>query len=168
MGDHASAVRAVVEIPLKRMSNQELREIIQKRAGRTMLKFSADAIWTIVCLSRGLPYFTQTLSKYAAVHAIDDRRLEIANADVEASMGTFIEKSETSFREAYRVATQSNQDNYFQQSLLACALAHADDDGFFTANDLVEPYSALLKEKNGSHTLKNISAAFPQMKVVIY
>src|SRR6185312_2659673 len=51
------------------------------------------------------------------------------------------------FREAYREATRSNQDNNFQQSLLACALAHTDDEGFFTANDVVEPYSAIMKEK---------------------
>lgn len=147
MGDHASATRAIVEIPLGRMSHQELREIIDKRASRTVLRFSEDAVWTIICLSRGLPYFTQTLSKYAATLAIDDRRLEITNSDVESSLGKFIESSETIFKDSYRNATQSNQENYFQQSLLACALSETDDDGFFTANDLVEPYSALLKEK---------------------
>ena len=30
---------------------------------------------------------------------------------------------------------------------MACALAKTDDEGFFTANDVVEPYSAILKEK---------------------
>jgi Cdc6-like AAA superfamily ATPase len=147
IGDHASAGRAIVEIPLKRMSEYELKEIIQKRASRTVLSFSGDAVWTIICLSRGLPYFTQTLSKYAAMHAIEDRRLEVTTTDVEASMTMFIENSETSFKDAYRKATQSNQDNYFQQSLLACALSHTDESGFFTANDLVVPYSALLNEK---------------------
>jgi len=57
------------------MSEPELREIIQKRASRTVMTFSADAIWTIVILSRGLPYFTQTLSKFAALHAIDNQLL---------------------------------------------------------------------------------------------
>jgi len=27
------------------------------------------------------------------------------------------------------------------------SLAHTDDEGFFTANDVVEPYSAIMKEK---------------------
>jgi len=81
------------------------------------------------------------------LQAIAARRLEITNADVESSMGNFIENSETTFKDAYRQATRSNQDNYFQQSLLACALAKTDDDGFFTANDLVEPYSAIMKER---------------------
>lgn len=145
--DHASIGRALVQIPLNRMSEGELKEIIEKRASRTVMTFSGDAVWTIVILSRGLPYFTQTLSKYAALHAIEARRLVVTNEDVEASMDRFIEETETSFKDSYRDATRSNQDNFFQQSLLACALAKTDDEGFFTANDVVEPYSAIMKER---------------------
>jgi Cdc6-like AAA superfamily ATPase len=145
--DHKSIDRVIVEIPLSRMSDEELREIIQKRASRTVMTFSPDATWTIIVLSRGLPYFTQTLSKHAALHAIDNRRLEVINDDVEASMTKFIEDSQKSFKEAYRAAIRSNQDNFFEHSLLACALAKTDDDGFFTANDVVDPYSAIMKEK---------------------
>ncbi len=145
--DHASIGRAIVQIPLNRMSSSELKEIIQKRISRTVMEFTADAVWTIVSLSRGLPYFTQTLSKHAALHAITDRRTKITNDDVEASMAKFIEDAEKGFQESYRIATRSNQENFFEQSLLACALAKTDDEGFFTANDVVEPYSAILKEK---------------------
>ncbi len=145
--DHASIGRALVQVPLSRMSDAELKEIIQKRAGRTVMSFSGDATWTIVALSRGLPYFTQTLSKYAALHAIADRRVVVTNSDVEASMERFIEETEATFKEAYRTATRSNQDSFFQQSLLACALAETDDEGFFTANDVVEPYSAIMQGK---------------------
>ena len=145
--DHASIGRALVQVPLNRMSESELKEIIEKRASRTVMSFSGDAIWTIVVLSRGLPYFTQTLSKHAALHAIEGRRLVVTNEDVEASMDRFIEETSASFKDSYRDATRSNQDNFFQQSLLACALAKTDDEGFFTANDIVEPYSAIMRER---------------------
>ena len=145
--DHSSIDRALIQISLSRMSNAELREIIQKRASRTAMTFSGDAMWTIIVLSRGLPYFTQTLSKHAALQAISDRRVEITTLDVEASMAKFIADAEKSFQDQYRSATRSNQENYFQQSLLACALAKTDDEGFFTANDVVEPYSAIMREK---------------------
>lgn len=145
--DHASIDRAIVQIPLKRMSIDELKEIIFKRSSRTIMKFSTDAIWTIVILSRGLPYFTQTLSKYAAKHAITKKRTDVTNEDVEASMERFIDDEERKFKDAYRTATRSNQENFFQQSLLACALAKTDDEGFFTANDVVEPYSAIMRGK---------------------
>jgi hypothetical protein len=62
-------------------------------------------------------------------------------------MAKFIADAEKSFQDQYRAATRSNQENYFQQSLLACALAKTDDEGFFTANDVVEPYSAIMREK---------------------
>lgn len=145
--DHASVGRAIIQIPLSRMSEVELREIIHKRATRTVMTFSGDAIWTIVVLSRGLPYFTQTLSKHAALQAIENQKIVVSVEDVEASMGRFIEDTETSFRDAYRDATRSNQENYFQQSLLACALSQTDDEGYFTANDVVDPYSAIMKER---------------------
>jgi Cdc6-like AAA superfamily ATPase len=145
--DHSSIGRALVQVPLGRMSDSELKEIIQKRAARTVMKFSNDAMWTIITLSRGLPFFTQTLSKHAALHAIDERRLLVTNSDVEASMERFIEDTEVSFKDAYRTATRSNQANFFQQSLLACALAKTDDEGFFTANEVVEPYSAIMNER---------------------
>ncbi|MBU6463892.1 MAG: AAA family ATPase [Bradyrhizobium sp.] len=147
IADHASIDRAIIQIPLNRMSDNELKEIIQKRANRTVMTFSGDATWTIIALSRGLPYFTQTLSKFAALHAIDNQRIEVTNEDVEASMARFIEGSEKSFKEAYRDAIRSNQDNNFEHSLLACALAKPDEEGFFTANDVVDPYSAIMKEK---------------------
>ena len=145
--DHSSLDRALVQIPLGRMSHSELREIIDKRASRTPLNFTGDPAWTIVILSRGLPYFTQTLAKYAALHAIRDRRISVTNDDVEHSMGDFISKSQELFRVSYRTATRSNQDNFFEQSLLACVLAKTDDEGFFSANDVVDPYSAIMKER---------------------
>lgn len=145
--DHNSLDRALVQIPLERMKPNELREIIEKRTKRTPIKFTEDAIWTVVILSRGLPYFTQTLAKHSAIHAVRNHRLEVTNQDVEASLDSLIEDIETSFKDAYRMATRSNQENNFQESLLACALANPDDEGFFTANDVVEPFSSIMKEK---------------------
>lgn len=145
--DHASINRPLVQIPLSRMDDRELKEIITSRASRTVMQFDPDAMWTIITLSRGLPFFTQTLSKHAALVAIENRRLTVTNDDVEASMERFIKDTEASFKDEYRAATRSNQANFFQESLLACALAESDEDGFFTANDVVEPYSAIVKEK---------------------
>jgi hypothetical protein len=62
-------------------------------------------------------------------------------------MAKFLEDAEKSFKDAYHDAIRSNQDNFFEHSLLACALATTNDEGFFTANDVVEPYSAIIKEK---------------------
>jgi Cdc6-like AAA superfamily ATPase len=145
--DHASIGRAIVDVPLSRMSESELKEIIHQRAKQTPMSFTNDALWTIVILSRGLPFFTQTLSKISALHAIENRRLTIGNQDVEVAMKRFIDDTAVSFRDAYRAATRTNQQNNLQESLLACALARCDDEGFFKATDVVEPLSAIMKDK---------------------
>jgi hypothetical protein len=62
-------------------------------------------------------------------------------------MERVIEDTQKSFKEAYTDAIRSNQDNFFEHSLLACALAKTDEEGFFTANDVVQPYSAIMKKK---------------------
>jgi len=130
------------------MSDSELREIITKRTDRTAIKFDKDAIWTVITLSMGLPYFTQTLSKFAALNAVRERRIEVHNDDVMAAIDDFIADNEVTFVDAYRVATRSNQVNFFKESLLACALAAAkSDDGFFTANDVLEPYAAITQSR---------------------
>ena len=108
--DHASIGRALVDVPLNRMSEKELKEIIYQRAKQTPMSFSNDAIWSIVILSRGLPFFTQTLSKLAALNAIGNRRINIDNNDVEAAMKRFIEDTAVSFRDANRAATRTNQE----------------------------------------------------------
>ncbi|MDX2257466.1 MAG: ATP-binding protein [Hyphomicrobiaceae bacterium] len=145
--DHSSLDRTLVQISLNRMSHAELVEIIDKRASRTAITFSGDAKWTIILLSRGLPYFTQTLAKHAAFSAIRAKRLSVESFDVDQAMTAFIADSKEAFKKAYRDATRSNQDNNFEQSLLACALARTDDEGFFTANDVVEPFSAIMRDK---------------------
>ena len=140
------------------MNDTELKEIIDKRIGRTPMKFDGDATWTIVTLSRGLPYFTQTLAKFSALQAISEKRLIVNASDVETSMDGFIEEVEVTFRDAYRDATRSNQTNYFRQSLLACALADTDDEGWFSANDVLGPYSAIMKAKKTiSHYEKHLA-----------
>lgn len=157
--DHESIRRALAQIKLQRMNNRELNDVIDKRLAKTPLKISGDARWTVVTLSRGLPYFTQMLSKYAALNAVDEKRISIGIKDVELAMEKFIAESEQSFRTAYRKATQSNQaDNFFAQVLLACAIARTDDDGFFAANDVVEPYSAILgKKRRHAHFQRHLT-----------
>lgn len=157
--DHQSIVRALSQIKLERMSDAELNDVIDTRITKTPLRFSGDARWTIVKLSRGLPYFTQVLSKFAALNAVDERRLLIDVKDVDVAMGKFIEESEHTFKTAYRLATESNQkENFFAQVLLACALAQPDESGFFTPTDVIDPYSAIIgKRKRHAHFQRHLT-----------
>lgn len=146
--DHESIDRAITQIRLNRMSDAELNGVIDKRLARTPVKISGDARWTIVTLSRGLPYFTQMLGKYAAINAVRSRRLSVSVDDVDEAMGQFIQDAEHKLEEAYRGATESNQkDALFREVLLACALAKSDQTGFFTPTDVIDPLISIVGAK---------------------
>lgn len=148
IADHESIDRALTQIKLIRMSDGELNEVINTRLSKTPMKLSGDARWTIVTLSRGLPYFTQMLGKHAATHAARSKKLNISVSDVERSMELFIKDSEQKLQSAYILATDSNQkESLFREVLLACALAKTGDEGFFTPSDVIDPLAAILGKK---------------------
>lgn len=159
IADHESIDRALTQIKLNRMSDAELKELIEKRLSKTPMRISGDACWTIIKLSRGLPYFTQMLGKYSAMRAAQSQKLTISVQHVEQAMDDFILDSEQKLQEAYRKATDSNQtDNLFRQVLLACALAQTDHSGFFSPTDVIEPLAAIVgQRKTHAHFQRHLS-----------
>jgi len=143
--DHQSITRALVQIKLERMEERELNEVIDTRLKKTPMEISGDARWTIVSMSRGLPYFTHMLTKYAAISSINSHSLNIDTPHVESAMDRFILESDQTFIDNYELATASPQaDNLFKQVLLGCALAKSDSSGFFTPTSVIEPLRGIL------------------------
>jgi Cdc6-like AAA superfamily ATPase len=161
--DHMSIPRAIVQIPLDRMSDSELNEVIDTRLNNTVMKIEGDARWTIIRLSKGLPYFTQTLCKHAAIISIEKKEGTISYASVRQAINRFIDESEQTFIEAYETAISSPQgDALFKQVLLACARCEPDSRGFFTPTDVITPFSQIMGARKthahfASHLNKFIS-----------
>ncbi len=125
--DHKSLTRALTEIKMERMTAHELNEVLDKRLRRTPVDIIGDARWTIVTLSRGMPYYVQMLGKYASLNTVRRKKLRIETQDVEAAMDRLIVDSGQSFQDDYKQATQSNQtDNLFKQvhSSKCCSAVH--------------------------------------------
>ena len=142
---HESLRRCFEQVPMPRMSNEEMKEIINKRIPRLGMKIDADALWKIVTLSRGLPSYVHLLGLYAVQDAIEKRRLVITEGNVDAAIKRALEKSQESVRTDYAAAVHTNRkDTLFREVLLACALAKTDDRGFFTPNSVVEPLTSIL------------------------
>ena len=146
--DHKSLKRALTEVKMERMKTPELNEVLDKRLRLTPLKIVPDARWTIVTLSRGMPYYVQMLGKYSSMHTTQSHKLKIDVANVEAAMDRLIEDSGQSFQDDYKEAVYSNQsDNLFKEVLLGCALAQTDESGFFTPTNVIEPLNSILHER---------------------
>jgi hypothetical protein len=143
------------------MSPEELAEVLDKRYGQLGMAITADAKWKIIVLSRGLPTYTHRLGKHAAFRAVDLRKLKIDEADVDFAIDEMLQGSLQSLREKYDEATASNQPgNLFRQVLLACALARADDNGYFKPAAIAEPLSGLVGRQMTIANYQNHLTAF--------
>jgi Cdc6-like AAA superfamily ATPase len=143
--EHGSIARCTEQVLMPRMSREELGDIIDKRLVQLGMTIEADARWKIVILARGLPTYVHRLGKHSALRAVGDLRRQITEDDVDASIDEILRGSLQSLRDAYEGATSSNQPgNLFKEILLACALAKADDAGYFAPAAVREPLEKIL------------------------
>src|SRR6266446_4941125 len=145
IAEHASVERALVQIPMPRMSKGELFEIINTGLKRVGMTIADDAKVRIASLSQGLPHFTHMLSLHAAQHAVDNDRLNVNMDDVRAAIKRSLKHAQQSVVSAYdRAVASANKNNLYRQVLLACALADTDERGFFYAGAVRKPMSDIM------------------------
>jgi Cdc6-like AAA superfamily ATPase len=144
--EHASIGRPLVEIPMPRMSDDEIDELISKRVARLGMTMTASVLPQIVKYSQGLPHYAHLMGLYACQEAARGRTRSIGPRHLQESIKNCIAKAQQSIRDAYHRATSSpRSDNLFKEVLLACSLAKTDDLGFFAATDVVEPMNQIMK-----------------------
>jgi len=145
IGDHQSIERALVQVPMPRMTVEELAEIIDKGIAELGMTITASARSRIARLSEGLPHYTHLLALHACQRAIGDDRNEVTDTDVDSAIKNAVDKAQHSIKSAYQRATRSvRRDNLFGQVLLACALAPKDELGFFTTAAVRAPMSRIM------------------------
>lgn len=145
IGDHRSVQRNLTQVPMQRMSPDELREIIDKGLAVVELRISDEARSRIARLSEGLPFYTHLLALHAGQRAVMDDRDAIAFEDVEAAIEAAANKAQHSIRTDYQKATRSPRaDSHFEPVLLACALAPKDELGYFSPSAVREPLSRIM------------------------
>jgi hypothetical protein len=111
------------------------------------MTFEPDAKWKIINLSKGLPAFGHALGRGSVVAAIDSRRLQVKEADVDVAIEELLTSSQHTLKADYEMATHSNQERArYRQILTACALARSDESGYFTPKQVQQPLAAILKK----------------------
>jgi hypothetical protein len=146
IGEHASIVRNLVQIQMPRMSQGELRQIIDKGCAHSHLKAAPRAVAEITSLSEGLPHYTHLLALNAAKRAVMDDRTEITEGDVSAAMPSAVAKH--TLQSDYLKATRSPRPvHLFREVLLACAFAHKNQLGYFTQSDVRDPLEIIAKRR---------------------
>lgn len=145
--EHKSIERALVQVPMPRMSRPEVTQIIEKGLEAVGMTIAPGAKEWIADLSQGLPHYTHSLGLYSAIRAVDNDRMDITAEDVAEATKKIVTTPHT-ILSAYHKATSSPQkQNIYEQVLLACGLAKKDELGYFPAAAVSKPLSVIMKKK---------------------
>ena len=148
IAEHHSVERALVQVRMPRMSREELEQIVSAGVAAVDMTIEAEANRCIATLSQGLPHYTHLLGLHSARQAIDSGVEEVSCLHVDTAIRKAIEGSQQTLMRAYHKATTSpRSDNLYSQVLLACALAEADQLGYFAAADVREPMSKIMGKR---------------------
>lgn len=135
--DHQSISRALVQVQMPRMSEQEIIDIINNGLSTLGMTIKKDALKQIALLSQGFPYYTHLIGMHATRDALDNKTLEVDGTNVEAAIKKSIKDAQQSIISAHHLAIKSaHKDTIFADVLLACALTKSDLMGTFSAQDI--------------------------------
>jgi len=142
VGEHESIQRAIQEVLMPRMTEQDMRDIVRVGAKAVGIEFAPGAEDAIVRLAEGLPHFVHLLAGGAAEACIQDDREKVSVRDVRRAAEIAVQ-SHLLMRE-YQTAIQSGRKNLFAEVLTACALAKKNDLGQFTAKAVETPLTDIM------------------------
>lgn len=142
---HESITRSLIQVRMPRMSTEELKQLILTRYKRCGITTDADAVWKIIFLSRGLPYYAHLLGMNSARYAIDNKKLSVTHQDVDRALTRSIGELDQSIKEKYMTAirSQKGDDTLYASVMLACALATTDELGRFQQSAVTAPLNKL-------------------------
>lgn len=147
---HESITRSLIQVRMPRMSQEEMKQLVLSRYYRCGIQTDANAVWKIIFLSRGLPYYTHLLAMHAARNAIDNKRAYVSHTDVDEALPSAIAELDASIKEQYVAAVRSQraEDTLYSPVLLACAFAVTDELGRFQQTSVAPPLNKILPGKN--------------------
>ncbi|AXC15759.1 putative DNA-binding protein [Acidisarcina polymorpha] len=140
IAEHESIQRALVQVPMQRMSKAELLEIVDKGLFKCepliILPYVRERI---ADYSHGLPFYAHLLAREAALNAVDAERTVIVIDDLEYAVKQAVDSQLESMLGAYNRAVSAPRGNNYKPVLLACALALKNEQRMFFARDVMEP-----------------------------
>jgi hypothetical protein len=145
--EHQSIERNIIQVRMPRMSADELKEILVTNGlDRIGLGIEDGAMAWIIELSQGLPNYTHSLGKFAAMSAVGELKRNIGFKHVVEAMAKSHEQTNHTIRSMYVNAVSCPRKNILREVLLACALARTDELGTFAAGDVREPLRRIMKD----------------------
>jgi energy-coupling factor transporter ATP-binding protein EcfA2 len=143
---HPSVQRCLKETKLRRMSENELKQVVFTGAEKVGLSFTPKVVAAIARLSAGYPHFTHLIALKCAERAIAEKRTEIRDANLKDALLLAVEDAEGTLKEDYDRATRSTGTEMYRNIVIAAATVKSEE---FT--------SAALRDEIGNLTGNPIS-----------
>lgn len=143
---HLSAVRAIAQIKMPRMTRDELADIVNRGLKRLEMSIDEDALRLVRVIPRGLPQYAHLLAQEGARQALLRAHDNIERKDVMNGLEIGLAKLDRSLSRAYHEATYSPRKTRHKEVLLACSVAKLGDMGDFAPADVRSPYSQIIGE----------------------
>jgi Cdc6-like AAA superfamily ATPase len=165
IADHASINRALIQVLLPRMKQDELRAILTYAEKTLSVHFSDPAASLIVMMSQGLPHYTHLIGLHAVRIAATERYgTRIETADVFSALKLAVKHAEQTTADKYAKATHSaHKDALYKQVLLACAITAAkahDSLGYYNPAAVAGPLASILNKSVAVATFNNHLSEF--------
>ena len=144
ISQHESIERAIIQTKMPPMSIPELEQIIDNGMARLQMEIDPEAKSQIALLCQGFPHYAHSLGLHATRSCLDRDSLRISSEDVKIAISRALSDVDQTIRSVYDKAIFSPQkDTLHADVLLACALTHTGEFGYFTAASVREPLSAI-------------------------
>lgn len=143
LAGHESIVRCIEQIKLDRMTDDELRSIINAGELRLNLSFDEDVRKEIIHVSQGYPYYTHLLSLHAAIESIC---VGLPNVSME-QYNTGLEKAKKSVEQSLRDSYDNVVGVHRNYKKTALMYAAAQIDGKIDSASLRDKYEDLFGKK---------------------
>lgn len=163
--EHQSVARALVQIPMPRMSPSEISQIVSTGLSHLGMTIDDHARRRIVLLAQGLPHYAHLIGLHASRAALDSHSTSVSVEIVNQAIAKAIEDAQQSIRNAYYDAIRSpRKDNLFADVLLACALAKTNELGYFAAQDVRQPIRGIVGKNYDIPTFAQHLNEFSEIK----
>ena len=150
IAEHQSVERALVQVRMPRMSTEELAEIVRNGLAGLGMTAGETATGYMTALSQGLPHYTHLLGLHSARAAVDDGERHVRPGHVDVAINVAIANAQQTLQRTYHGATMSPRpESLYRQVLLACALAPADQLGYFAPADVRGPMTQIVGKPTG-------------------
>lgn len=145
--DHESTERCLLQVPMPRMSRDEIEEIITNGLKNVGMTIGDSAIRSMSSITKGLPHYAHLLGLHTGRAALERGQTCVMVEDLMMGITTAIDKVQASVQRYYRQATSSSRkDAQFKSVLLACAMSQTDEFGYFAPVDVRAPLSRIRGE----------------------